>query len=146
MQDHNAHDYLGGFNAEKETLYNKSGKLNKFLSEWDSKDVDTFVDRFGRPWSGQVQPFGLEEELSKCGNDWAIQLRQLACRRAYVEGVIFWAQKNLERFGMVVASGPFSEEQMLAFEETFIDASISNFNDTVGENYAARFFTPLENT
>lgn len=70
----------------------------------------------------------------------------MASRGAYVEGVIFWAQKNLERFDMVVASGPFSEEQMLAFEETFIDASISNFNDTVGEKYAARFFTPLENT
>jgi hypothetical protein len=49
-QDHNAHDYLGGFNAEKETLYNKSGKLNKFLSEWDSKDVDTIPKRMDDLW------------------------------------------------------------------------------------------------
>jgi hypothetical protein len=51
MQERNAHDYyLQDFNAEQETLYNKSGKLNKFLSEWDSKDVDTIPKRMDDLW------------------------------------------------------------------------------------------------
>ena len=56
MQDHNAHDYLGGFNAEQETLYNKSGKLNNFLSEWDSKDVDTIPKSMDDLWSPLIRP------------------------------------------------------------------------------------------
>jgi hypothetical protein len=51
MQERNAHDYyLQDFNAEQETLYNKSGQLNKFLSEWDSKDADTIPKRMEDLW------------------------------------------------------------------------------------------------
>jgi len=166
VQERNAHDYLGDFNAEQ-ALYNKSGKLIEFLSEWDSKGADTIPKRMEDLWIDLYEYGYIEEEDVHAVQAWLGALDQAgykfpALKRRYrnvavmgqfnyadkptvVDDVIFWTQKNRERFDTVVVAGPFGEKQMLAFEENSIDA-ISNFNDTIGEDFdAAGYFTPLEN-
>ena len=69
-------------------------------------------------------------------------------RSSTVDDVIFWTQKNRERFHTVVAAGPFSEDQLQALGDNSIDA-ISNRNDTVDGDAllveAGAFYTLLEN-
>ena len=70
-----------------------------------------------------------------------------ANRSSTVDDVIFWTQKNRERFHTVVAAGPFSEDKLQALGDNSIDA-ISNRNDTVDGDallVEAAFYTPLEN-
>jgi hypothetical protein len=84
----------------------------------------------------------IEEEIQEC-----VVMGQFnyADSSSGVDNVIFWTQKNRERFATVVAAGPFSEEHMLAFEENSIDA-ISNHNDIVNDDgVGVGFYTPLEN-
>lgn len=168
VQERNEHDYLGDFNAEQD-LYNKSGKLVEFLSEWDSKDADTIPKRMEQLWIDLYEFGYIEVDDVYAVQAWLGALDQAgytfpALKRRYrnvavmgqfnyadgpsvVDDVIFWTQKNRERFDTVVAAGPFSEDHMLAFEENSIDA-ISNHNDITKldeHGLGAGYYTPLEN-
>jgi hypothetical protein len=63
-----------------------------------------------------------------------------------VNDVIFWTQKNRERFHTVIVAGTFSPDQVLLLEANSIKA-ISNHNDTkiYGNSLEIGYYTPLEN-
>ena len=166
VQERNEHDYMGDFNAEQD-LYEKSGKLIDFLSEWDS-DEDTVPGRMEHLWIDMYELGYIEVEdvyavqawlgaLDQAGYDFPLLKRRhrnvavmgqfnYANRSSTVDDVIFWTQKNRELFHTVLAAGPFSEDQMQALGDNSIDA-ISNHNDTVGGDafVEAGFYTPFEN-
>lgn len=168
VQERNDHDYLGDFNAEDD-LYKKSGKLVEFLSQWDNAEADTIPKRMEELWIDMYEHGYIEEEDVHAVQSWLGALEQMGykfpeLKRKYrnvavlgqfnyadsptlVDDVIFWTQKNKERFETVVAAGPFNDTQMMALKESFIDV-ISNQNDNRMKGIKEMFhgyFTPLEN-
>lgn len=158
IQKRNDHNYLGDFTAEQD-LYTKSGKLIEFLSQWDSEH-DSIPQRMEQLWIDLYERGYIEVEDVYAVQMWLGALHQTGyefppLKRRFrnvavmgqfnyadgpttVDDVIFWTQKNRERFDTVTAAGPFTEQQMELFKANSIDA-IAN---AVGDK---GYYTPLEN-
>eukprot|EP00979_Chaetoceros_neogracilis_P008868 scaffold1987_cov236-Chaetoceros_neogracile.AAC.8 len=142
VQERNEHNYLGDFNAEQD-LYDKSGKLIEHLSQWDS-DHDTVPERMLELWIDMYERGYIEIDDVYAVQMWLGALAQVgyefpplkrrhrnvavmgqfnyADKPSIVRDVIYWTQKNRERFDTVVAAGPFSRRQMKKFEDNSIIA------------------------
>jgi Protein of unknown function, DUF288. len=155
------------FVGKEQDLYKKSGALINFLSQWDSTH-DNIPDRMRALWIDLYDQGYIRLEdvhaveawlgaLSEIGYDFPPLKRRFrnvavmgqfnyADNPSIVNDVIFWTQKNLERFHTVIAAGPFNKDQMKALADNSIHA-ISNHNDTVIGNTTqeAGYYTPLEN-
>jgi hypothetical protein len=66
-----------------------------------------------------------------------------ADKPSIVRDVIYWTQKNRERFDTVVAAGPFSRRQMKEFEDNSIIAVSSHIDGD--DNVFKGYFSPLDN-
>ena len=157
-QKRNAHDYLGDFDAERD-LYDKSGQLIEYLSEWDSvsdtipkRMEDLWIDMYERGyieiddvfavqlWLGALIQAGYKfPPLKRRHRNVAVMGQfNYADRNSTVHDVIFWTQKLRERFDTVAAAGPFSESQMKQLQAHSITVSSYNFD--------AGYLSPLRNT
>ncbi len=174
VQERNEHDYLGDLDAEQD-LYVKSGKLVEFLSEWDSEEEgDTIPKRMERLWIDLYERGYIELDDIYAVQMWLGALHQAGykfpeLKRKFrnvavmgqfnyadsptiVDDIVFWTQKQREHFKTVVATGPFTDEHMSAFQERSIEAR-SNHNlleqqqseSTHRSGSQIGFFSPLEN-
>lgn len=151
---------------DNQDLYEKSGALIEFLSQWDSihdnipermKDLWIDLYEFGyieledvysvQAWLDTLSQIGYEfPPLKRRFRNVAVMGQfNYADNPSTVDNVIFWAQKHMEHFHTVLAAGPFSAEQMRILANNSINA-ISNHNDTaIGNEEQAGFYSPLEN-
>jgi hypothetical protein len=151
---------------DEQDLYKKSGALIDFLSKWDSIH-DNIPERMKQLWIDLYEYGYIELEDVHAVQAWLGTLSQIgyefpplkrrfrnvavmgqfnyADNPSTVDDVIFWAQKNMERFHTVLAAGPFSADQMKILADNSIHA-ISNHNDTViGDTTQVGYYSPLEN-
>ena len=121
----------------------KSGMLIEFLKNWDS-DCDTVPDRMEQLWIDLYEHGYIEENDVYSVQLWLGALHQAGYKfpplkkRRYrnvavmgqfnyadndsiIEQVIFWTQKNLERFQHVLVAGPFNDDQMSVLNAHSID-------------------------
>ncbi len=172
LQERNEHNYLGDFNAEQD-LYTKSGKLIEFLSEWDSDD-DTVPMRMEKLWIDLYEHGYIEIDDVHAVQSWIGALYQIGYKfpqlkrrfrnvvvmgqfnyadsESIVDDVTFWTQKQREHFTTVVAAGPFSDEDMKAFDERSIEARshhsiLEQQQSESGHRGGSEqgFYAPLEN-
>jgi len=158
-QERNEHNYLGDFDAEQD-LYAKSGKLIEYLSQWDCEKCDTvpkrmeqlWIDLYERGyieindvyavqmWLGALTQSGYKfPELKRRFRNVAVMGQfNYADQPTTVDDVIFWTQKQREKFTTVVAAAPFNDEQITSLEANSISVRKSHHADN-------GLFTPLLN-